>query len=133
MSAKRPTGVTVISIYYFMKSALTAFGLAGILIILALLPASPFLKKFISESISAAAAITIAGLIAVIVCIFLVFFTILYLVLAVGLLRLKKWARILAIGLSALELYVFFPLGTIIGIIIIWYLFKKEIVSAFNK
>jgi len=132
MTKDRPDGVTLIGIFYFLKAAVTALGLVGVLIVLALLPASPFLKKFISESISAAAAITIAGLVAVIICIILFSFTILYLIVALGLLRLKKWARLTIIILSALDLYVFFPIGTILGAITIWYLFKTEVKEVFK-
>lgn len=132
MTSNKPAGITVISIYYFLKSALAALGLVSILIILTLLPASPILKKFMSESISAAAAMTIAGLVAIIVGIVLLFFVLLYLVVAIGLLRLKKWARIMAIVLSAFEIYIIFPIGTIIGIMIIWYLLKDEIVGVFK-
>ena len=133
MAKNRPTGVTVISIYYFLKSALAALGLAGVLIVLTWLPASPLLKKMISESISTAAAVTIAGLIAIIISIILLFFALMYLIVAIGLLRVKKWARIFVIALSAIEIYVFFPIGTIVGIIIIWYLFKAEVLNSFTE
>jgi len=49
----------------------------------------------------------------------------------VGLLRLRVWARWLAIGLAALGLP-FFPFGTIIGVLIIRYLLKDEAKQAFG-
>ena len=48
-----------------------------------------------------------------------------------GLWTLKGWARIIAIILAILSLCNI-PIGTIIGIIILWYLFKPEIKAAFE-
>ncbi len=48
-----------------------------------------------------------------------------------GLLGLKGWARWLSIVMAALSLLAF-PIGTIIGVLIIWYLLKDEVRQAFE-
>ena len=50
---------------------------------------------------------------------------------AVGLLRLREWARMLAIVLAALGL-VLIPFGTIAGALIIWYLLTDKAKQAFG-
>jgi uncharacterized Tic20 family protein len=44
---------------------------------------------------------------------------------------MKGWARWLAIVLAALGLLAF-PVGTVIGALIIWYLLKDEVRQAFE-
>ena len=51
--------------------------------------------------------------------------------IAYGLWTLKPWARIVAIIFAIIGL-LSFPIGTIISIIILWYLFKPEIKEAFG-
>lgn len=50
---------------------------------------------------------------------------------AVGLLRLRPWGRVLAIVLAALGILAF-PIGTIAGGLIIWYLLSDEAKQAFG-
>ncbi len=47
-----------------------------------------------------------------------------------GLLNLKEWARWLALVLAVFTLFAF-PIGTIIGVLIIWYLLQDEAKDAF--
>ena len=54
-----------------------------------------------------------------------------YIITGWGLWTLKSWARIVAIILAVISL-LSFPIGTIIGIVILWYLFKPEIKIAFQ-
>jgi hypothetical protein len=49
----------------------------------------------------------------------------------IGLLKMKPWARIVAIVLSAIEL-ISFPFGTILGIYGLWVLFNKETEALFS-
>jgi hypothetical protein len=48
-----------------------------------------------------------------------------------GLLRLKQWARWLSIVLGILSLFAF-PIGTVIGALIIWYLLKEDVREVFE-
>jgi len=50
---------------------------------------------------------------------------------AIGLLRLRPWGRILTIVLAAMGLFAF-PIGTVIGALIIWYMFGDEAKEAFE-
>jgi hypothetical protein len=49
----------------------------------------------------------------------------------IGLLKFKRWARILGIVLSAIRL-ISFPFGTIVGIYGLWVLFNKEAEALFE-
>ena len=49
----------------------------------------------------------------------------------VGLFQLRSWGRILAIALAALGL-IWFPIGTLVGALIIWYLLGDEAKRAFG-
>ena len=57
---------------------------------------------------------------------------IIYVIVGWGLWTMKSWARLAAIVLAVISL-ISFPIGTILGIIILWYLFKPEIKEAFHK
>ncbi len=57
---------------------------------------------------------------------------ILYIITGWGLWKLKSWARIVAMILAVISL-LSFPIGTIIGIVVLWYLFKPEIKTAFHQ
>ncbi len=48
-----------------------------------------------------------------------------------GLLRLKQWARWLTFVLAIFGLFAF-PIGTVIGAVIIWYLLKGDVREAFE-
>jgi hypothetical protein len=48
-----------------------------------------------------------------------------------GLLGMKSWARWLAFILAIINLFAF-PIGTVIGALIIWYLLKDDVQEAFE-
>jgi hypothetical protein len=50
---------------------------------------------------------------------------------AAGLSLHQKWARTVAIGISALYL-VFFPVGTVFGVYALWVLFSQDSMKLFN-
>jgi hypothetical protein len=54
-----------------------------------------------------------------------------FLVAASGLLRFKRWARPVAIGLSALSVPIF-PIGTAVGVYGLWALCSPEAKAAFS-
>ena len=58
-------------------------------------------------------------------------FGLLYGAVGYGLLKVQSWARIGAIGLSILSLCSF-PLGTIIGGIVLYFMFQEETTKAFS-
>ncbi|MHA1606382.1 MAG: DUF7144 family membrane protein [Candidatus Freyarchaeota archaeon] len=125
----RPAGVTLLGVLYIIMAIIYILsGLVGFLL------TSPFGGLFGPTLIFSGAMAIVPIVIGII-----------DLVIGWGLLALKGWARILAIVFAILGLLgglaslIVFPIGTIIGIIeiilsiiILWYLFKPEIASAFE-
>jgi hypothetical protein len=99
---ERPDGVSVIAIYYVFFAVMNLIGSCAILLF------------GIGIGFLFVAAGALLGLAA-----------------GLGLLRLKNWARILAIVLAIFSLLAF-PIGTIIGGLIIWYLIKPEVKEVFH-
>jgi signal transduction histidine kinase len=108
---KRPDGVTLISIYYWFLAALFTLGICGV-----------FVGMF--TSIASGERGVVGAIIALV---FGLFFTLAAAVATAavgwGLWNLKSWARMAAIVLAVLQLFGF-PIGTVIGALIIWYLWQ---------
>lgn len=119
---KRPDGVTIIAIYHFLSGALGLIGGCAILVFAVLPvvlnvedPAGLFWALFgLGIGFLVAAG---SGIVSLIV--------------GWGLLQLQNWARWVAIVLAVLGLCAF-PIGTIIGALIIWYLLQDEARQAFE-
>ena len=125
----RPAGVTLLGVLYIIMAIIYILsGIVGFLL------TSPFGDLFGPTLIFSGAMAIVPIVIGII-----------DLVIGWGLLALKGWARILAIVFAILGLLgglaslIVIPIGTIIGIIeiilsiiILWYLFKPEIASAFE-
>jgi hypothetical protein len=62
---------------------------------------------------------------------FTLIFAILYGAVGYGLLQLRTWARIAAIILAILSLCSF-PIGTILGGIVLFFMFQEETTQAFS-
>ncbi len=118
----RPNGVVWVTIWFFINAAFDLLGVVAILIFA--LPA--LIKDPVGED---ERYLVIAAIYFVLF--LLVVFGALSVAAVIGLLRLRIWARGLAIGLAALGL-LFFPFGTIIGVLIIRYLLKDEAKQAFG-
>lgn len=119
---KRPDGVTAIAVYYFLDAALMFFGvcvlvavLVGVLDAIGNDATAQFWTSF--------GILTGVG--------FMLIFGAASVIAGWGLLVMKGWARWLGIILAILSLFAF-PVGTVIGALIIWYLFKDEIKEAFE-
>ncbi len=114
---ERPTGITILAALYIIEGLLI---LAAPLMLTAML--APLMGT--SGSSGAGALMTICwvvfGLIALI-----------YFLIAYGLLKGQGWARIVAIIFAIIGL-LDIPIGTIISIIILWYLFKPEVKAWFQ-
>ena len=117
-----PDGVMLISVWFIIGAAVLFLGVAAILIFA--LPA--VIRETVGEEDRYLA---IGGVLFGLF--LLVVFGVLDVAAAVGLMRLRDWARWLAIGLAALGL-IFIPVGTVIGALIIWYLLKDETKQAFG-
>lgn len=119
---KRPEGVTAIAVWYFVDAA---FFFLGVCILLAVLVGvlvaigdDPDAQFWTSFGMLTGVVFSLAGGIALVVA-------------GWGLLQMKSWARWLALILAILSLFGF-PIGTIIGIVIIWYLLKDDVREAFE-
>ncbi len=114
MGGERPGGITILAILYILGGL---FALAGGAMMLS--GGSMFGNALGGTILTAVGAIyVIVGLIDFVV--------------AYGLWNLQPWARTVAIVFAIIGL-LSFPIGTIISIIILWYLFKPEIKEAFAK
>ena len=108
----RPSGVTTLAVLYWLGAIVAILGgsayVAGVLYFLPL---------------GSTALLWIAGAV-------LIAIGILDVVIGWGLWSLRKWARTSAIVLAVVGL-ISFPVGTVISIITLWYLFKPEIKAYF--
>ena len=118
---ERPTGVTVLAVLYFIQSIMmmaTGFIIdsmfSGMFDLFASLPGS-----------------TGDGLGMLCILPFIIL-GLVYFLIGFGLLKMKGWARTVAIVFAIIGL-IGIPIGTIISIIILIYLFKPEIKAAFQK
>jgi hypothetical protein len=118
---KRPGGVTAIAIYYLVTGVLALLGFCT----LVGLPTFGLMGDVFSDA--GLFALATAGLC---VALFMLFDAVLSLVAAVGMLKMREWGRFLGIFLALFSLLAF-PVGTIIGIAILWYLFQGEVKEAF--
>lgn len=123
----RPDGITLLSMLFWVLAILAIIG--GIFMLGAKNAIIDIMEEEgdVSQSVIdfVDSILIVIGLIAFII-------GILYLITGWGLWTLKPWARIIAIVLAIISLFNF-PVGTIIGIIILWYLFKPEIKEVFQK
>ena len=117
---ERPTGVTIIAVF-FLITAIPSLAGTIYTIVSGLAPAvSDGLFSGLLVNLWAYALAIVATL----------FYGAIALVAAWGLWQAKGWARSLAIFLSVFLLFLF-PVGTLIGALIIWYLRKQEIKDTF--
>ena len=119
---KRPDGVTAIAVWYFVDAFFT-------LMFACTLIALPFSGVFSDIGDPTGEFFVTFGVTCAVV--FVLLSAIALLVAGLGLLRMKQWARWLAFIMAILSLFVF-PIGTVIGVLIIWYLLKDDVREAFN-
>jgi len=117
----RPDGVTAIAVYYFLVAI---FDLIGACAIVAF-PMAAIIQTNSGSSLYFPLIGLSFGLLTTLV------LAVMAIVAGWGLLRMASWARWLAFGLAIISL-LFFPIGTIIGAIIIWYLLKEDVREAFE-
>jgi hypothetical protein len=119
---KRPDGITIISIYHFVVAGLFVLGACFMVAVPFLVAAAP----------DAQDAVPIVAIVTVVVLLVMLVFAAGYAVIGWGLWTLKHWARMGAIVLAGLSL-LSVPIGTIIGVLILWYLFQPEARAAFGE
>lgn len=121
-SRSRPDGVTLAAIWFILGAILPFLGALAIMIFAypaVLTDTTSGIDRYLAVAgVSFGLLVVLAILAANIAA-------------AVGLLRLRPWGRMLAIVLAALGL-IWFPIGTIVGALIIWYLLSEEAQQAFG-
>jgi hypothetical protein len=119
----RPEGIVMVAIYHFL------LGLPGLIsgLIIATIPVIAVIRN-----VADPAALTIA-LIGLGVAVLLTGgLGLIMLITGNGLLRMRNWARWLAIAFACLSL-VFYPMGTITGALILVYLLSERVRKAFTS
>ncbi len=107
-----------------LQIALGAFGLfAAVVVMLAFGVGATAVGA--SGADDAAIALPIIGITGMALVIFLVVLSLPGVIIGIGLIRLRPWARIAGIVLSILSLMMI-PFGTVVGIYGLWVLFNKE-------
>ena len=120
--ARRDDGVTFIAVYHWIVALMFLFGT----VILAL-PTLILAIVAVTEAPPAAIGMFAVGLGATVMMVF----AMLHLSVGYGLWTLRQWARIAAMALAALSLLLF-PVGAILGAIILWHLAKSEVANEFE-
>jgi hypothetical protein len=117
----RPFGVTLLAVLYFILGIIWLLFVVIISVCLSSLFTMPGVPETAGDDIFAGMAMcwVIFGIIAL-----------LHFLVGFGLLKGQGWARIVAIILAILGL-INFPIGTIISIIILIYLFKPDVKAYF--
>ena len=122
----RPEGITLLAALFWILAILAL--VAGIFMvgtkdaIIDIMEDEPDITEGIIDLVDSL--LLGVGIIAFVLAIF-------YIITGWGLWTMKSWARIVAMILAVISL-LSFPIGTIIGIIVLWYLFKPEIKAAFQ-
>ncbi len=119
---KRPDGVTVIAIWYWVNAFLFLLGACAML-------------AFVIAPITLAPGDTGGRAVAIffvsIGLLFVLAFGVVGVIAGWGLFQMKDWGRWMAIVLAILSLFAV-PLGTLAGAIIIWYLLQPQVALAFG-
>lgn len=117
----RPDGISVIAIYYLLMGVLNLIGACAIVVF----PMAVIIQSTSGPDQFFPLVGLGFGLLATLV------LAILALVAGWGLMRMVTWARWLAFALAIVSL-LFFPVGTLIGAVIIWYLLQGEVRESFE-
>lgn len=119
---KRPDGVILIALWYFLIGVIMAMGALTLLVL-------PMAAVWFTQS----GFDRVAGMWALgIGFTFTATGAVLSFLTGWGLLKLKEWARWLAMGLALFKLFLF-PFGTVAGVLILVYLLQPSVKAAFDQ
>ncbi|MEO6238990.1 MAG: hypothetical protein ABIQ52_18495 [Vicinamibacterales bacterium] len=116
------THVRVLGVLYI---ALSAIGVVGALFLMLALGTATSIVGLNAEASDAAVALPIIGIAGTALVTFLLAVSVPGLVVGIGLINLKPWARIGAMVLAVIHL-INIPIGTALGIYALWVLFNKD-------
>jgi hypothetical protein len=120
---RRPDGVTIIAIIEFVLAAPFFMGALAILFF-----AVPGVLMYTRHPMGVLA--PLFGL--AIGILFTTAFGVLFVIAGIGMLNMRNWARIMTIVLAILMLPGF-PVGTLLGVVALWYLFQDEVKALFDR
>ncbi len=118
----RHDGIKLIAIYHFVLAGIMVLGALGILLF-------PLLAVSVSPVDPRGPLAVLFG--TGIIFFILIVLAILYLIAGIGLWQRQEWARWLTIVLAILGLFNF-PVGTIIGLVILWFLLRDDVQALFR-
>lgn len=120
---RRDDSITFIALYHFLMSLV----FLAATVILAI-PTVILAIVAVSEAPPAAIGFVAVGLIAAVT----MAFTLLFLVVGYGLWTVRQWARVAAMALALLGLLAF-PVGTVVGALILWRLMDPGVAAHFES
>lgn len=123
---------THVKVLGVLHLALGAIGMFGAILLMLIFGGAAGIIGAAADNADAAVAIPIIGLAGSALVFLLLLLSIPGLIVGVGLLKFRSWARIVGIILSVLSL-INFPLGTVIGIYGLWVLLNNETQRLFEK
>lgn len=121
-TAKRPDGVTLLAVLHFISGGLGL--LAGFILFI-----TGFIPLLMMAGDAPAWVVLVLFFFGAII---VGLFSLLAIFAGVGMLRMRNWARWVTIILAILNLPAF-PLGTVVGGLIIWYLLQDNVAALFEK
>jgi hypothetical protein len=124
---QRSDGVTIIAIYQFIVAFLSLLGVCGLLSIPVIVAASTTAAR--AEGGPLATTIVTTVMVVASGWIFLVGLA--NAVIGWGLLKQREWGRIGTLVLAGFRL-LNFPLGTLVGALILWYLLREDVKEEFR-
>lgn len=123
------THVRVLGVLYI---ALSAIGVVGALFLMLALGTATSIVGLNAEANDAAVALPIIGIAGTALVTFLLAVSLPGLIVGIGLVNLKPWARIGAMVLAVIHL-INIPIGTALGIYALWVLFNKDTELLFTR
>ncbi len=120
---KRPDGVTIIAIIEFVLAA--PFFLGALAILFFAVPGVIMYTRHPMGLLAPLFGLAIGIL-------FSAAFGVLFVIAGIGMLSMRNWARIMTIILAILMLPGF-PVGTLLGVVALWYLFQDEVKALFDQ
>lgn len=118
----RADGVTLLAVYHLMLSALLLLATMGLSI--------PMIITAIVGVVEDSDALIATGILGLLAAVTMVLCLVM-LAVGFGLWTLRQWARVASIALAVLGLW-FVPIGTVLGGVTLWYLFKPEVADQFR-
>jgi hypothetical protein len=120
--SRRSDGITLVAVYHFLVAGLFLLGT-----LIMAIPTIVLGMVSLANEPDARIGFVAVGVIAAL----LLLMSLINLAVGYGLWRLQAWGRSAAIVLAIVGL-LFFPIGTIFGALILWYLLRQDVAASFE-